>query len=140
MSAVASVCKTGPTWLKHHHGRTSLAALTGQDARALAAFFHLVELYAVSDASGGMRALEAMHCTVLAMQPSTRWLAREAIAHVLDWGDRDRLWGLMFDPRSSPQGAVCGRLYSPYRTPDDWSAPEADRACALAPGHEGRCT
>ncbi len=105
MSAVASVCKTGPTWLKHHHGRTSLAALTGQDARALTAFFHLVELYAVSDGEGQRCALAAMASTVLAMQPSTRWLAREGIAHVLDWGDRDRLWGLMFDTRSSAVGA-----------------------------------
>lgn len=105
MANVTSVCKAGPRWLQHHHGRTSLGALTGQDARALSAFLHLLELYAVSDSEGQGYALAAMTATVLAMQTSTRWLARESIAHVLDWGDRDTLWGRMFDPRSSTQGA-----------------------------------
>lgn len=105
MSNNATVCKSGPKWLRHNFGGMALGALTGQDARALSAFLHLVELYAVSDAEGQRYALAAMTSTALAMQSSTRWLARESIAHVLDWSDRDRLWGLMLDTRSSSTGA-----------------------------------
>jgi hypothetical protein len=79
-------------WLTHHLGRDALAPLTGQDARALRAFVHLVELYAQSDASGRREALVALRATVLTMQLSTRHLAKKSIPHLMDWSDEERLW------------------------------------------------
>jgi hypothetical protein len=74
-----------------------LAPLTGQDARALHAFVHLLELYAVSDPEGRRVALVALGATVHAMQPQTRELAKRAIPHVLDWGDEDPLWATIYE-------------------------------------------
>lgn len=97
-------CRTVYTWLRHKPtgenerrvgGREALAALTGQDAAALAVFVHAVKLYAYSDSSGNRHALAAMWHAAQAMQETTRPLAQEAIAHVLDWSDREWLWEKM---------------------------------------------
>lgn len=76
----------------------SLAALTGQDARALDAIVMCFELYASSDDDGQRGALEAVRALLPAMQESTRWIARELIPFVLDWSDRERLWPLVAGP------------------------------------------
>ena len=73
-------------------GTKSLAALTGQDARALSAIVACWELYASSDEDGQRGALAAVRALLPAMQESTRWLARELIPFALDWSDRDTLW------------------------------------------------
>ena len=67
----------------------SLAALTGTDVRALDAFVPCIKLsaYCADD-----RLIYAASLLVRTMQPSTRWVARELIAFVLDWDDRERLW------------------------------------------------
>lgn len=67
-----------------------LAALTGTDTRALSAFVSCLELYSNTDRPD--RALHAAALVVGEMQESTRWIARELIPFVLDWGDRERLW------------------------------------------------
>lgn len=102
-------CQTGPAWIVERlKDKSALAPLTGQDSRALRAFIHLVELYAVSDGEGRRAALLAMRSTVLAMQPSTRHLAKAVIPHMLDWGDEDRIWrALGFE---SPQSAARSAL------------------------------
>jgi hypothetical protein len=43
------------------------------------------------------------------MQPKCRFFARELIAFVLDWGDRERLWPLVHSPivRSSKDPSKC---------------------------------
>lgn len=69
-----------------------LAALTGQDARALDGIVACWELYACSDEDGQIGALEAVRALLPAMQRSTQWIARELIPYALDWSDRDRLW------------------------------------------------
>lgn len=71
-----------------------LAALTGQDVRALDAIVACFELYASSDDDGQRGALAAVRALLPAMQESTRWIARELIPFVLDWSDRERLWAL----------------------------------------------
>lgn len=78
-------------------GRTDsvLAALTGQDVRALNAIVACWELYACSDEDGQRGALEAVRALLPAMQESTRWIARELIPYALDWGDREWLWDLV---------------------------------------------
>jgi len=73
----------------------SLAALTGQDQRALSAIVACFELYASSDDDGQRGALDAVRALLPAMQESTRWIARELIPYALDWGDRERLWPLV---------------------------------------------
>ena len=108
------VCRSGLAWLREAtkdgdpklHGRKALAPLTGQDKRALAACLHLVELYAVADEEGRSRALQALRFTALCMQAKTRLLAREAVAHVLDWDDRKRFWVAMGFEREEPSRPV----------------------------------
>jgi hypothetical protein len=70
----------------------ALAALTGQDTRALDAIVACLELYSNSDDAGRQSAEEAIQTLLLAMQANTRWVARELIPFVFDWNDRDRLW------------------------------------------------
>jgi hypothetical protein len=79
-------------------GPRSLAALTGQDTRALNAIAACWELYASSDEDGQRGALEAIRALLPAMQESTRWMARELIPFALDWPDRERLWPLVSGP------------------------------------------
>jgi hypothetical protein len=79
-------------------GKSSLAALTGQDARALSAIVACLELYANSDEDGERGALQAIRALLPAMQESTRWIARELIPFVLDWSHRDTLWPLVAGP------------------------------------------
>ena len=99
-------CKTVWPWLRgaplddphwkgnrEAHGARVLAPLTGQDSSALAAFVHVIELYARSDARGRVAALRAAAALLFAPQEKTWPLFKEAIAHVLDWSDRARLWG-----------------------------------------------
>ena len=95
--AWARVCAadpSSPSLLK----KNSLAALTGQDTRALNAIVACFELYAISDEDGGLGALEAVRALLPAMQPSTRWIAKELIPFALDWSDREGLWPLVATP------------------------------------------
>ena len=75
--------------------REALAALTGQDTRALDAIVACLELYSRSDSDGRRGALAAIRALLPAMQESTRWIAREVIPFVLEWSDRERVWGLV---------------------------------------------
>lgn len=96
--------------------KAGLAALTGQDTRALNAIVACFELYANSDEEGQRGALEAVRALLPAMQKSTRWIAQELIPFVLDWGDRERLWprvappepffALEFEPASDFENAL----------------------------------
>jgi hypothetical protein len=73
----------------------ALAALTGTDVDVLDAFVPCLELYA---RTGNERVLEAARIVLLEMQPSTRWIARELIAFVMCWDDRERLWPQIVGP------------------------------------------
>lgn len=76
----------------------ALGALTGQDTRAIAAIAACWRLYASSDDDGATGALDAVRALLPAMQPQTRYLARELIAWALDWNDRARLWPKVAEP------------------------------------------
>lgn len=67
----------------------SLGALTGTDRKALAAAVHIIELYAYSSRGD---TLDAFRIVVEHMQPSTQVFAYHAIAFVMDWNDRARVW------------------------------------------------
>lgn len=89
MASPKPVCAALLTWLRLNLGRGALAPLTGTDAKALAAAAHIVVLYAYDRDDATLAAFRAV---VLRMQPSTRELAYHAIAHVMDWDDRARVW------------------------------------------------
>jgi hypothetical protein len=84
----ARVCAadpSSPSLLK----KGSLAALTGTDIRVLDAFVPCLSLYAHT---GDEHVLGAAQIVLDEMQPHTLWIAKELIAFVLDWPDRERLW------------------------------------------------
>jgi len=89
-------------WLKENGHE--LAPLTGQDRSALLAIAHCWELYARGDDDGRRAAAMAVRVLVGAMQPHTRPLAKELIAWVLDWDDRDRLWSELVDSSRGTMG------------------------------------
>jgi len=95
-------CVTLYPWLKSNLGTRCLNPLTGTDKRALDAAVQIIELYS---AQRCMPVLDAFAAIVGQMQSSTMHLAYHAIAHVMDWSDRDTIWraaGLMplLDPGS----------------------------------------
>lgn len=89
MKASKPVCQTVRPWLQANLGKTCMSGLTGTDWRALAAAVHVVELY--SYATNDLTAKAFGDC-VRQMQRSQRRLAFHAIAHVMDWSDRQTLW------------------------------------------------
>lgn len=76
-------------WLRENLGPTSTAPLTGTDHRALAAAVAIMHLYSYH---ARPQVLEAFGRVVACMQHSTRHLAYHAIAYVMDWSDRARVW------------------------------------------------
>lgn len=87
-------------WLKANLGPKSLAPLTGTDVDALNAAVAVSVLYRRVGNVGSM--LTAYRECVIQMQPETRQVAYHAIAMVLDWEDRYRIWtrcGLWGDSR-----------------------------------------
>lgn len=89
MSRPAAECADLLRWLRANLGAGVLGALTGTDAKALAAAVHIVELFAYSPSD---EILAAFAAVVRQMQPSTRFLAFHAVAKVMDWDDRERVW------------------------------------------------
>lgn len=77
-------------WLKANGH--NLGALTGQDTSALAAINYCWELYARGDLAGQDAALSAVTALLPGMQEKCWPLAKELIAHQMDWPDRDRIW------------------------------------------------
>jgi len=94
-------CQTVRSWLKNNLGKDCLAPLTGTDARALDAAVHLIDLWSQCR-NPSSEILQAFGIVVCQMQRHTQGLAYHAIAHVLDWPDRDDVWswaGLSEIPR-----------------------------------------
>ncbi len=83
-------CTNAIAWLRANGH--NLGALTGQDRRALDAIAHCWELYAIGDDDGRAAAIAAVRALAGGMQKKCLPFARELIAHVLDWDDRERLW------------------------------------------------
>lgn len=112
-----TACETLPDWLKENLGPLALAPLTGTDSKALAAAVQIIELYSYDPRPS---VLEAFGLIVRRMQPKNWQLAYHAIAHVMDWGHRPRVWhkaGLppisagrcKYEPRSNPSPASSGK-------------------------------
>lgn len=112
MSKQQPPCAELFAWLRNNLGRDCMGALTGQDAPALAAIAHVLQLFSVSDSQGRACALKAFAALAQAMQPSTRELAYHAIAWAMDWHVRPDLWRLAgLEPIAQPR--VCA--YEPPR-------------------------
>jgi hypothetical protein len=77
------------TWLQANLGKRCLAPLTGTDAKALTAAIHIIELYSYHRED---QVLVAFRNIIMCMQETTRELAYHAIAHVMDWSDRNEIW------------------------------------------------
>jgi hypothetical protein len=92
MTRSKAPCRSIVVFLKHHGTDCTLGALTGQDRRALEAFAHLVEFYAVSDDRGRDAARRAMSAVLDGVQLKVWPLFKKCIPHGLDWSDEDRLW------------------------------------------------
>jgi hypothetical protein len=129
-------CRDYATFLKTHLGKDCLAPLTGQDARALHAFLHAVQLWGNSDGWGRRHAETAMRALVLAMQSTTRHLAKRAIPRVLDWGHEAEIWGRLF-PDGEPKEEDCGTCHASGWINVDEKAREERRAPARCPDCKG---
>lgn len=92
-------------WLRQNG--QALGGLTGCDARALRAAVQIVELFAYD----GTRDIAlAFGACVRRMQPETRHLAFHAIAHVMDWDDRAKMWAAA---ELEPLGQIPACTYGP---------------------------
>lgn len=76
-------------WLQANLGKGCTAPLTSTDSKALVAAVAIVELYAYDRHASLLNAFGAV---VNRMQESTRHLAYHAIASVMDWDDRAKVW------------------------------------------------
>jgi hypothetical protein len=90
------VCQSLNKWLRINRGQTCLGVLSGTDYKALETVVHLVALYCYD---GDPSLLEAFAIVVNRMQPAARPLAYHAIAHLMDWPDRERIWAAAGLPR-----------------------------------------
>lgn len=100
MSRAKPTCAGAFKFLTLRQGRGALAPCTGQDYRALAAWFHLVEIYGTADDRGQHAALLALASILDAMQLSVWHLAKAGIPGVLDWPDEDRVWRAVHEYRA----------------------------------------
>jgi hypothetical protein len=100
--------ETVSDWLAANLGYHAMAPLTGTDSRALRAATEIIELYSYHQRQSVLDAFCLVVCT---MQGTTRELAYHAIAKVMNWSDRERIWQMAGLP--------------PLR---------AERVCAFEPG------
>ena len=76
-------------WLRSNLGGRALAPLTGTDTKMLRAAVQIMEGWGY-DRHPSL--IHAFSCVVNRMQLKTQWLAFHAIAHPLDWSDRQKIW------------------------------------------------
>lgn len=82
-------------WLRSNLGKNALAGNTGTDHKALLAAVQIIELYSYNrDPS----ILSAFGLIVSKMQRKQWFLAFHAIAHVMDWSDRQKIWASIGNP------------------------------------------
>lgn len=97
-----SPSETAFAFLKANHGRTCFAPCTGQDVRALRAWFELVEVWGTGDINAEQHALAAMPHVLRCMQRSVWPLAKAGIPGVMDWSHEAQLWGRVMARMEQP--------------------------------------
>lgn len=96
-------CEQALAFLKERLGKGCLAPCTGQDYVALAAWFHLVDLWGTGDFAGEAAAVRALAHVLDGMQRSVWPLAKAGIPGVLDWSHEERLWAAVHKAREVRQ-------------------------------------
>lgn len=91
MSEYQPPASTVLDWLRSNLGSRALAPLTGTDTKMLRAAVQIIEAWGYHRVP---QLLQAFAFVVAQMQTKTQWLAYHAIAHPLDWSDRDRVWNM----------------------------------------------
>jgi hypothetical protein len=76
-------------WLASNLGPECLGGLTGTDTRALFAAVQIIELFAYDRYPSNLAAFGSV---VRLMQTKNLYLAYHAIAKVMDWSDRQKIW------------------------------------------------
>jgi hypothetical protein len=79
-------------WLAANLGDESLAPLSGTDTRALRAAWAIIVLWNRDDGAGCDELLVAFAACVRRMGPHTQQFAYHAIAQVMNWSDRPKVW------------------------------------------------
>lgn len=82
-----------------------LAPVTGQDRRALEAWFQLVELWGTADDAGTAAALNACAHVLDGMQREVWYIAKAGIPGVMDWTHEAQLWSAVHALREQQQRA-----------------------------------
>ncbi len=81
-------------WLRSNLGPKCLGCLTGYSARALRACVELIAAYNACDSIMESNLLVAFRTIASTMHRPERELVYHAIAHQMNWSDRDRIWHL----------------------------------------------
>src|SRR5919108_2788409 len=105
-------------WLHSNLGSHAIAPLTGSDTKALRAAVQIMEQYGY-DRHPSL--IHAFSCVVNRMQQKTQWLAFHAIAHPLDWSDRQKVWDAA---ELDPVFNVPKCSFEPGGSHIDWAARE----------------
>jgi len=66
-----------------------IGAMTGQDMRVMSAIAACWQVYANADNAGRRGAIVAIYALLPALQPRSRFIARELIPWAMDWSFRD---------------------------------------------------
>ncbi|AUX43811.1 uncharacterized protein SOCE26_052660 [Sorangium cellulosum] len=104
-------CDGAEVFLRSNYYPACTAELTPEGAQALRAFVHLVSAFAHAGDEGRESVLAALRATALCLPRRQRWLAREAIASVLSFGDRHLLWSRVAQDGAGPEDCEdCGAL------------------------------
>lgn len=85
-------CSNAGAWLKVHKGEDYFAPMTREDRIAFSIFVHAAQLLQLCWSKDRELAILAMRSAVLAMQPSVRHVARDALPSVLDWKHVAEAW------------------------------------------------
>ena len=100
--ATPPAAQTVSKWLRDNLGPRCLAPLTGTDTAALKASVQIIELYRLSPHPD---LIHAFGNVVARMQEKCQFFAFHAIAHVMDWDDRSKIWSATDLP--APKGYRC---------------------------------
>ena len=103
MNTENPVATTVFPWLRENLGDRSLSVLVGNDYRAISAAVQIIELYSYD---GHPSLVAAYGAVVRRMSPPGQEFAYHAIAHVMDWPDRSRIWVEAGLPEFAPQLCV----------------------------------
>ena len=91
MSRIANsaACQTVRRWIIQREGRGAFAGFTAQDSHAFSCFVHAMELWCVGTRAP---AIAIMAAALGAMQEKHRYLCKQAIPAIGDWGHVDEIW------------------------------------------------